>query len=103
MSTLIISGTVMMLVTINKKAELEKTAAELQRSAEVQENNAYYDNVNPEIKQEDSTNDVFIPPSNMSVNYCQSENEMHHYHSQVETSSRRLIFDSRDIFRYQQG
>ncbi|HZD36307.1 MAG TPA: hypothetical protein VE130_13985 [Nitrososphaeraceae archaeon] len=81
---------------------MQKTTTELQHSTEVQENNAYYDNFNLEIKQEDSTNDVFIPTSNMSANYCQSEKEMHHYYSQVETSSRRLIFDSRDIFRYQQ-
>ncbi|HZD35820.1 MAG TPA: hypothetical protein VE130_11510 [Nitrososphaeraceae archaeon] len=85
-----------------KKAELEKTTTGLQHPAEVQENNAYYDNLNPEIKEEDSTNDVFTPPSNMAIDYYPNEDEMHHYHSQVKPSSRTTIFDSRDIFRYQQ-
>ncbi|MGA7369610.1 MAG: helix-turn-helix domain-containing protein [Nitrososphaeraceae archaeon] len=85
-----------------KKSEL--ATAELQHPAEVQENNLYNDNLNLEIEQEDVifTTDIFIPPSNMAVNYHQNEDEMHHYHSQVEPSSRKLILDTRDLFRYQQ-
>ena len=87
-----------------KKTELEKTTTELQHSAEVHENNVYNDNLNLEIKQEDVifTNDIFIPPSNMVIDYHSNEDEMHHYHSQVETSSRRLIFDTKDLFKCQQ-
>jgi predicted transcriptional regulator len=88
-----------------KKAVLEKTATELQHSAEIQENNVYNDyfNLIPEVKQEDfiSTNDVFIPLPNMAINYHQNEDE-NKMHTQVEPLSRPLIFDSRDIFRYQQ-
>jgi hypothetical protein len=85
----------------NKKAELQKTITSLQQHiAEVQENNVYDDNLNLEIKQEEVifTNDVFIPPSNKASNYYPTENEMHHYHSQVETSPRPLIFDTKDLF-----
>ena len=83
-----------------KKTELEKTTAELQYSAEVHENNVYNDNLNLEIKQGDVivTNDIFIPPSNMVIDYHSNEDEMNHYHSQVETLSRRLIFDTKDLF-----
>ena len=85
----------------NKKAELEKTTAELQHPAEVQENNLYNDNLNLEIEQEEVifTKDVFIPPSNIASNYYPTENEMH---AQTESSSKKLILDTRDLFRYQQ-
>jgi hypothetical protein len=43
-------------------------------------------------------NDVIISPSNIASNYFPSENEMHRYHSQVELSSRTLIFDTKDLF-----
>ena len=86
-----------------KEAELQKTTTELQHPAEVHENNVYNDNLNLEIKQEDVifTNDIFIPPSNMVIDYHSNKDEMH-YHSQVETSSRRLIFDTKDLFKCQQ-
>jgi hypothetical protein len=87
-----------------KKTELEKTTAELQpHSAELQGNNAYYDNVNLEIEQEDVilTNDVFIPQSNIAINYHQNEDENEMY-PEVEQSEGTLILDSRDIFRSQQ-
>jgi hypothetical protein len=56
--------------------------------------------MSPEVKQEDiiSTNDVLIPPPNMAINYHQNQNEMLHYHPQVEPSSRTLIFDTKDLF-----
>jgi len=86
-----------------KKTELEKNTTEVQRQlAGFQENKLYNDNVNliPEVRQEDfiSTNDVFMPLPNMEINYHQNEDEMH----QVETSSRRLIFDTKDLFKCQQ-
>jgi hypothetical protein len=36
----------------------------------------------------------------MSINYNQNENENEtsHYHSQIEPSSRTLIFDTKDLF-----
>jgi hypothetical protein len=45
-----------------KKTELEKTTAQLQYSAEIQENNAYNSNFNLQIEQEEVvfTNDVFM-------------------------------------------
>jgi hypothetical protein len=42
------------------------------------------------------TNDVFTSPSNMIID-PPNENEMPHYNSQAETSSRRLIFDIKDL------
>jgi predicted transcriptional regulator len=85
-----------------KEAELQKTISSLQQHIkEFQENTVYNDNLNFEIKQKDVifTNDIFIPPSNMAINYHQNEDEMH---PQTESSSRTSIFDSRDVFRYQQ-
>ncbi|HZD36843.1 MAG TPA: hypothetical protein VE130_16680 [Nitrososphaeraceae archaeon] len=87
-----------------KEAELQKTISSLQQHiAEVQENKVYNDNLNFEIKQEEIifSNDVFIPQSNMAINYHQNEDE-NKMHTQAEPSPRTLIFDSRDIFRYQQ-
>jgi len=88
-----------------KKAELEKNTTELQQhSAEIQENNLYNDNFNLEIEQQDVifTNDVFIPMPNMPADYYPNEDE-NKLHTPAEPLSRPLIFDSRDIFRYQQG
>jgi hypothetical protein len=86
----------------NKKDELQKTTTELhqQHLAELQENNTYRDYPNPEVKQENiiSTNDIFISPSNMVIDYHSNENEILHYPSQVEPSSRKLIFDTKDLF-----
>ena len=82
----------------NKKAELQKTTTELQQHlADLQGNNVYNDNLKLEIKQEEDffTNDVFMPPSNMVIDYHQNENEMN---AQVEPSSRTLIFDTKDLF-----
>jgi transcriptional regulator with XRE-family HTH domain len=86
----------------NKKAELQSTITSLQQQlAGLQENNAYNSNLNLEIEHEDIifTNDIFIPMPNMSANYHQNENEMH---AQTESSSKKLILDTRDLFRYQQ-
>ena len=82
-----------------KKTELQKTTTELQQHfAELQENNTYRDNLNPEVKQEIiSTNDVFIPSPNMVIDYQQNENETLHNPSQVELSSRTLIFDTKNL------
>ena len=69
---------------------------------ECHENNGNKD-FNLEVQQENddiSTNDVLIPQPNMSVNYNQNqnENETCHYPSQVEPSSRTVIFDTKDLF-----
>jgi hypothetical protein len=70
-----------------------------QHLAELQENNAYDDNLNLEVKQENivSTNDEFMPQPNMVIDYHQN-NKALHYPSQVETSPRTLIFDTKDLF-----
>ena len=44
------------------------------------------------------TNDVFIPSPNMVFNYDPNENETLHYPPQVDSSSRTLIFDTKDLF-----
>jgi hypothetical protein len=85
--------------------ELETQKAELQKPKlneplpECHENNGNKD-VNLEVQQEDviSINDVLIPQPNVSTNYNQNENETCHYPSQVEPSSRTLIFDTKDLF-----
>ena len=84
----------------NKKAKLQKTTTELQQHLEIQENNACCDNLNLQIKQEEVifTNDVFIPPSNMVIDYHPNENETLHYPPQVDSSSRTIIFDTKDLF-----
>jgi hypothetical protein len=76
-----------------KEAELHKTTELQQHLAEVQENYVSKDNLNLAIKQEETiiTNGVFIPPSNMVFDYLANEDETL---SQVEPSSRPLIFDT---------
>ena len=84
-----------------KEIELQKATTELQQHlAELQENNAYDDNLNLEVKQENivSTNDEFMPQPNMVIDYHQNNNKALHYPSQVETSPRTLIFDTKDLF-----
>jgi chromosome segregation ATPase len=84
--------------------ELEAKKAELQKPKlneplpEIHENNGR--DVNLEVQQEDrviSINDVLIPQPNVSINYNQNENETSHYPSQVEPSSRTVIFDTKDF------
>jgi len=89
----------------DKKAELEKNTTELQQhSAEIQENNLYNDNFNLEIEQKDVifANDIFIPMPNMSADYHQNEDENKMRSTQAEPSFKPIIFDSKDIFSYQQ-
>ncbi|HYZ59048.1 MAG TPA: hypothetical protein VE544_05260, partial [Nitrososphaeraceae archaeon] len=79
-------------------SELERKETRLNESlSEFQDNNADNDCLAPEVKQENiiSTNDVFIPLPNMVINSHQNENEMH---TQVEPSSRALVFDTKDLF-----
>jgi predicted transcriptional regulator len=88
--------------TIN---ELEAKKAELQRPKlnepllEFHELNGNKD-INFEVRQEEvpSINEVTIPQLNVSINHNQNENETSHYHSQVELSSRTLVFDTKDLF-----
>jgi hypothetical protein len=85
-----------------KKAELQKPKLnEPNALLEFHENSDNKD-VNFEVQQEDdviSINDVLIPQPNMSINYNQNENENEtcHYPSQVEPSSRTVIFDTKDL------
>ena len=68
-----------------KKPNYRRLPELQQHLAELQENNTYRDNLNPEVKQEIiSTNDVFIPSPNMVIDYQQNENETPHYPYQVE-------------------
>jgi hypothetical protein len=43
-------------------------------------------------------NDVIISPSNMVIDYHSNENETLHHPPQVESSSRTIIFDTRDLY-----
>jgi hypothetical protein len=75
--------------------ELQKATIELQQHlAELQEYNIYHDDLNPEVKQEDiiSTNNELI-----SLNCNKNKNEILHCSPQVESSSRTLIFDTKDL------
>lgn len=59
-----------------RKAELQKTRL-IEPQSELQENNAYNDNLNLEVKHEDivPTNGVTIPTSNMEIDHLLNENE----------------------------
>jgi hypothetical protein len=82
-----------------KKAELQKPKLN-EPLLECHENNGNKD-VSLEVQQEDViSNDISIPQSNVSINYNQNENENEtcHYPSQVEPSSKTVIFDTKDLF-----
>ena len=68
--------------------------------SEFQDNNADNNCLAPEVKQEEVifTNDIFIPPSNIVIDYPPNENETPYYSSRVEPSSRTLVFDTKDLF-----
>ena len=62
-----------------KQVELRKTTTGLeQHLAELQENNAYHDNLNSEVKQQYiiSTDDIFKQLPNMIIDYPSNENEI---------------------------
>ncbi len=79
-----------------KENELQKTIRRLEQHISVLENNVNTANLNPEVNQEDIilTNDELIP----SLNCHKNENEMPDYHFQSESSYRKLIFDTKDLF-----
>jgi hypothetical protein len=84
-----------------KKAELQKTTTELQHYlAELQENDAYNDNLNPEVKQQNiiSTDDILMPQQENAIFYHLNENGIFPHHSRVKPSSRTLLFDTKDLF-----
>ena len=79
----------------DKKAELQRVTTEHQlHLAKLREKNTYSTNLNLEIKQENiiSSNDLFIQPPNMVINYHQNENEMHNPTKAEPSSSRTVIF-----------
>ena len=78
-----------------KESELQKTIGRLETHISVLENSVNTSNLNPEVKQEDiiSTNDELIPSLKNK-----NENEMPDYHFQSESSYRKSIFDTRDLF-----
>jgi hypothetical protein len=85
--------------------ELETKKAELQKRfdgllSKFHDNKADDSSPYLEIKQDGdiSINDVFIPQSNMAINYHQNENGTFHC-SQIEPSSNILIFDTKDLFQ----
>ena len=82
-------------------SELERKETRLNESlSEFQDNNADNNCLAPEVKQEDiiSTNNVFIPPPNMVIDYHLNENETLHNPSHAKPSSRTIIFDTKDLF-----
>ena len=74
-----------------KKIELQETTDSNQHVGEFQETNAGL-----EMEQEIIMlmNDLSTPPPNIANSYHQNENEIFHYPSQVEPSSRTFIFDN---------
>jgi hypothetical protein len=87
-----------------KETELQNTTSVLkQQLLELQKEDAdksNLNNLNPEVKQEEVNfmNDVIISPSNMVIDYHSNENETLHHPPQVESSSRTIIFDTRDLY-----
>lgn len=83
----------------NKKAELQKTIAELEQHLELHENDTYRDNSSLEGNII-STNALFVPSSNKVIDYYhdQNQNETLHQPSQVEQLSRTLVFDTKDLY-----
>jgi hypothetical protein len=78
-----------------KKTELQETTTDSNRHfTEFQETNA-----DLEMEQEIVMlmNDLSTPPPNIAISYHQNENEMPHYPSQVESISRTLICDTKDL------
>ena len=84
-----------------KENELQRIISGLkQQLSELREFNVDNNTVDLEIKQEKAifTNDVFVPPPNMVINYHHNENETPYCPPQVDPSSRTLIFDTKDLF-----
>ena len=84
-----------------KEAGLQKTIFNKSLS-KFQKNNSEKGNLNLDlaVKQEEVIllDDERMPPPNMIINYPLDEkNETLHYPSQVEPSSRTLIFDTKDL------
>ena len=79
-----------------KKTELQKTIRKLEQHSSVLENNVNTTHLNPEVKQEDiiPANDELIS----SQNCYKNENEMPNYHFQSESSYRKVILDTRNLF-----
>jgi transposase-like protein len=79
-----------------KRTELQKTTTESnQHLAEFHETNA------DQVMEEEIArlmNDLSTPLPNIPNSYHQNEDETPHYPSQVEPSSRTLIFDTKDLF-----
>ena len=90
-----------LLKTIN---ELEAKKSELQKSlsqSKFQESNTMSTNLNlkAKIKEIISASNESIQRSNITNNHHQNENnEMLHFPPMVEPSSRKLIFDTKDLF-----
>jgi transposase-like protein/uncharacterized protein YbcV (DUF1398 family) len=85
----------------NKKAELQKTITGLkQQLSELKENNAYNNNLNLQIKQEEVifTDDASVLSSNTITDYHSKEDKVLDYSSQIESSPRKVIFDTKDLY-----
>jgi hypothetical protein len=84
-----------------KQTELQKTLDGLkQQVSEFQNINADNTGLNSEVKLNgiSTNNSIVQPPPNTTTDYHQIEQEIHHFHPKVESSSRKLIFDTKDWF-----
>ena len=85
-----------------KEDELQRTISGLkQQLSEPRENYICDNSLDPKIKQEEviSINDLSVLPLNMAVNNHPTENnEILHYPTQAEPSSRTLILDTKDLY-----
>ena len=78
-----------------KRTELEKTATESNQDVgEFHETGS-----DQEMEQEISMlmNELSTPPPNIANSYHENKTEISHYHSQVESSPRTLILDTKDL------
>ena len=55
-------------------------------------------NLKAKLEEIISTSDVAMQRSNISTNFHQNESELHHYPPQVKPSSRKIIFNTKDLF-----
>ena len=93
----------------NREDELQLSINELEaKKTELQETTAYsnqhvteFQETNADLEMEQEIvmlmNDLSTPPPNIAISYHQNEDEMPHYPSQVESTSRTLICDTKDL------
>ena len=81
-------------------SELERKEARLNESLSEWDNNTDNNRLASKVEQEEVNfmNDVIISPPTMVLDHLQNDNCIFPCPSRVEPSSRKLIFDTKDLF-----